>query len=64
MFYLGCIGFAGYIILDIFEIKVISPLSSYFPFYCLGIGFLGFFTTIIFDKNRKKRTKTGPMGPV
>jgi uncharacterized membrane protein len=36
--------------------------DEYF-FYCIVAGFIGFFTAILFDKDRKKRTKIGIKGP-
>lgn len=36
--------------------------GDYF-FYCLGVAFLGLLTAILFDKDRKKKTKIGIKGP-
>lgn len=56
-----CILFVFLRVLHI-QIGNIILKDEYF-FYCVGIGFLGFFTAILFDKNRKKRTKIGIKGP-
>ncbi len=58
IFYFGAISFSVSIILIFLNIKLASPN---FPLYSIAVGLVGFLVAVIFDKERKKRTKVGPM---
>ncbi|MEQ2525782.1 hypothetical protein WMO40_03630 [Bacillaceae bacterium CLA-AA-H227] len=64
IFYFGAISFICSIIINIFDVESnIIPKTDYLPMYCMGASAIGFIITIIFDKNRKNKTKINSTGP-
>jgi hypothetical protein len=64
LFFVGVIGGGIVIFSKVFNFQIAGlTLHHDYIFYLFGMAFIGFFTAILFDKDRKKRTKIGKMGP-
>ncbi|SEN80173.1 hypothetical protein SAMN05518847_104176 [Paenibacillus sp. OV219] len=61
LFYLGAVCFSVSVLSRMFEIEFLNQVNG-IP-YSIGMMLFGFVITILFDKDRAKKTKVGKMRP-